>query len=715
MKKNHFKVFCTFLIMTLLMAGCDNNLELVLPQGPKGDKGDKGDPGMSAFEMWLVVNGKDANTPIEDFFNSLRGSDGEAGAVPIIGSNGNWMIDGVDTGVPASGNDGKDGITPHIGENGNWFIEDEDTGIPARGEQGEKGVDGKSAYELWKEAVDSGEMTNKDGSDYEGGNSWEDFLKWLQGGDVSILHQYWIGLPGNDGKSMEEFINELFDCHCDGITVSMAYTDDCIMQNPDGTLKESYHAQLRVGGPGGTQLRVTGVGVDLSDIIADDHATVVFDIPRGNESIQIQIACTQSGNTVIKHAVVPALQLIRMNTVPVVVQVQGEQKDLISFSFTIAPAQLFVDETIVYDAGEIITGSGWTVSDQGRTFSRTYIRGATEQHPTLRAINQKGVCTTIEDAFSIPSLEPVNYGEIDLTIMDDCFLTLTLEGTEGMTVTAMNASNHSNFVSLVEYASGRYITSEIPRRYEAYTILIRAEKEGLGTVEKTINVEGSFLVAEKNPLSITLVPGEENELGHALVKRRFTNNLDEPIAVRVTRSNNSTVNALQHPKSPLIPFTGIIEANSFVDVEFYRDYTVTLASGNYELTFVTRNICGLEKTYTLKVENQQGYRHAFSLPEGWGDGSGNPNDPITFEVSIFDAIPHSFVEFQLFNGTAYNGVSRRKLDENGNLTWSVTMTRSQLQTALSNVQGFFYFFADSAYITKYNIGADKEEIIFSFN
>ena len=56
-----------------------------------------------------------------------------------IGENGNWFINGYDTGVKARGDDG---ITPHIGENGNWHIGEIDTGTPARGPEGDKGEKG---------------------------------------------------------------------------------------------------------------------------------------------------------------------------------------------------------------------------------------------------------------------------------------------------------------------------------------------------------------------------------------------------------------------------------------------------------------------------------------------------------------------------------------------------------------------------------------------
>ena len=78
-----------------------------------------------------------------------------------------------------SGADGKDGVTPNIGDNGNWYINGEDTGKPARGPQGEQGADGKpgqdgkpgengddgapgaagqSAYDLWVQEVKAGDF-----------------------------------------------------------------------------------------------------------------------------------------------------------------------------------------------------------------------------------------------------------------------------------------------------------------------------------------------------------------------------------------------------------------------------------------------------------------------------------------------------------------------------------------------------------------------------
>lgn len=55
-------------------------------------------------------------------------SKGDTGPAPTIGANGNWYINGVDTGLPSRG---PNGITPNIGSNGNWWIGSTDTGVKA--------------------------------------------------------------------------------------------------------------------------------------------------------------------------------------------------------------------------------------------------------------------------------------------------------------------------------------------------------------------------------------------------------------------------------------------------------------------------------------------------------------------------------------------------------------------------------------------------------
>lgn len=60
-----------------------------------------------------------------------------------IGDNGNWWIDGVDTGKPAQGESGVKGEATKItiGTNGNWLIDGIDSGVPASGQKGKDGAE----------------------------------------------------------------------------------------------------------------------------------------------------------------------------------------------------------------------------------------------------------------------------------------------------------------------------------------------------------------------------------------------------------------------------------------------------------------------------------------------------------------------------------------------------------------------------------------------
>ncbi|WP_373723542.1 hypothetical protein [Bacteroides heparinolyticus] len=231
-------------------------------------KGKDGKDGKSAYELWkeYISSGtvpdphnpgsvwNPSNNTLQQFWYYLTGATGENGQTPHIGENGNWWIGKTDTGVPARGKDGKpgepgkdavppvvtigengnwfingkdtgkpavgkDGKSPEvaIGENGNWFIDGKDTGKPAYGKDGKPGSDGKpgtdgkkgkSAYELWKEAVEAGyngtgpkvKNPKNPSEDWPKGKvSQADFWEYLRGTD---------GKDGQDGKSAYEIWKE---------------------------------------------------------------------------------------------------------------------------------------------------------------------------------------------------------------------------------------------------------------------------------------------------------------------------------------------------------------------------------------------------------------------------------------------------------------------------------------------------------------------------
>ena len=122
-------------------------------KGEKGEKGDKGDQGQ--------------------------------GSVVTLGDNGNWFIDGVDTGISYKGEKGDkgdkgdqgdkgdkgDASVVEIGENGHWFIDGVDTGVKA-------GADGALSA-VWDPIA--GTLTLKNVEGYEG-----DYVLNLRTGVTSV-------------------------------------------------------------------------------------------------------------------------------------------------------------------------------------------------------------------------------------------------------------------------------------------------------------------------------------------------------------------------------------------------------------------------------------------------------------------------------------------------------------------------------------------------
>ncbi len=142
--------------------------------------------------------------------DGVNGKDGVSPTV-TIGGNGNWFVNGTDTGKKAVGQDGKSPEVA-IGENGHWYINGKDTGKSAFGKDGKNGTNGtngtngKSAYELWKEYISSGEVDNPHNPDQKwpaDRNKQTDFWDFLTGkssvieveiGKYNVIPEYWNSL-----------------------------------------------------------------------------------------------------------------------------------------------------------------------------------------------------------------------------------------------------------------------------------------------------------------------------------------------------------------------------------------------------------------------------------------------------------------------------------------------------------------------------------------
>ena len=136
-----------------------------------------------------IYNGKDGANGAngKDGINGTNGLDGAPGTVVTIGENGNWYLDGVDTGLKAAGKDGKDGKDGVDGKDGKDGIDGKDGKDGIDGKDGKDGVDGKDG----KDGIDG--KDGKDGVDGKDGKDGVDGKDGIDGKD---------GKDGVDGDSI---------------------------------------------------------------------------------------------------------------------------------------------------------------------------------------------------------------------------------------------------------------------------------------------------------------------------------------------------------------------------------------------------------------------------------------------------------------------------------------------------------------------------------
>ena len=133
------------LLLTLISIALTSCSGTVGPQGPQGEQGIPGIDGSQGEQGPQGLPGKDGVSVVSI---GKTYSDGLIDTYTIAYSDGTTSTFTVTNGANGAqgiqGEPGADGHTPviTIGANGNWFVDGVDTGIPAQGPQGEKGDKG---------------------------------------------------------------------------------------------------------------------------------------------------------------------------------------------------------------------------------------------------------------------------------------------------------------------------------------------------------------------------------------------------------------------------------------------------------------------------------------------------------------------------------------------------------------------------------------------
>ena len=161
--------------------------------GEKGDPGEPGEDGQDGAPGAPGADGADGKDGVSPTVTTETISGGTR--VTITDAEGSHSFDVM------NGQDGGEAATPTIGENGNWYINGEDTGKPSRGEDGAPGADGQDGAP--GEKGDPGEP----GEDGEDGVSPTVATSSIEGGthvvitDASGAHEFDVmnGADGADG------------------------------------------------------------------------------------------------------------------------------------------------------------------------------------------------------------------------------------------------------------------------------------------------------------------------------------------------------------------------------------------------------------------------------------------------------------------------------------------------------------------------------------
>ena len=187
-------------VLCLSFAACAND-------GRDGANGTNGADGKSAYEIWLD-NGHTGTQA--DFLEWLKGEDGKDGITPeiAIGSNGNWYINGEDSGIKAQGPAGEDGIDGEPGKDG---------ADGQQGQQGEQGIQGEQGPQ--GPQGEKGEQGEQGPQGEPGKSAYETFM------------QYNPDYPGNE----EEWI---WDIYNGGTLYSFDVT---FMVSPEPVVKTVYY------------------------------------------------------------------------------------------------------------------------------------------------------------------------------------------------------------------------------------------------------------------------------------------------------------------------------------------------------------------------------------------------------------------------------------------------------------------------------------------
>ena len=260
-----------------IIDGIDSKIPATGPKGDKGEQGEQGVPGKDGRGIVSIL--KTASDGGVDTY-TITYTDGTVDK--FIVTNGKDGQDGEDGKQGAQGLPGKDGRTPviGIGENGNWIIDGVDSGVKAqgpkgdKGDQGEPGKDGRSVVSIEKTKsigmIDTYEITYSDGTkDYFTVTNGKDGVEGKPG------EQGIQGIPGKDGETPTIEIGESGTWIINGVDSKIPAT------GPKGDKGDQGDPGKDGKGIISIQFTSSKGNVDIYTITYTDGTTSIFNVTNG--------------------------------------------------------------------------------------------------------------------------------------------------------------------------------------------------------------------------------------------------------------------------------------------------------------------------------------------------------------------------------------------------------------------------------------------------
>ncbi|MCM1219128.1 MAG: phage tail protein [Lachnospiraceae bacterium] len=266
-------------------------------RGPVGAKGDKPMLTIGTNGNWYIdgvdsgtsakgINGKDGASPVIDPTTKhwmLKGVDlgvCAEGQVPYIGANGNWWINSTDTGVLASGVTLMPVIDP---TSKHWFIDGTDTGVLAEGKDGGTPTIDPASKHWFVNGVDTGIIAEGVGLPVNLTINTTT-LNWeIDGVDTGVPATGPQGVPGKDGKDGDSF--QLY----------AVYKDETEMDTAESTIPENSFVALITTTDVMLFVKKSGYIPDLTEHPNDRNSFVW--IKNLTDAIQIEGAPGKDGQT----------------------------------------------------------------------------------------------------------------------------------------------------------------------------------------------------------------------------------------------------------------------------------------------------------------------------------------------------------------------------------------------------------------------------------